>query len=100
MVVLESAAHAAARGARVYAVAAGAGYSSDGYHIAHPHPEGAGVILAMRRALADAKVSPDQIVHVNAHATSTPEGDVAEAQAIRTALGRPRTGWWCPPPSR
>ena len=87
MVVLESAAHAAARGARVYAVAAGAGYSSDGYHIAHPHPEGAGVILAMQRALADAKVSPDQIVHVNAHATSTPEGDVAEAQAIVTALG-------------
>jgi 3-oxoacyl-[acyl-carrier-protein] synthase II len=87
MVVLESAAHAAARGARVYAVAAGAGYSSDGYHIAHPHPEGAGVILAMQRALADAKVSPDQIVHVNAHATSTPEGDVTEAQAIQTALG-------------
>jgi 3-oxoacyl-[acyl-carrier-protein] synthase II len=87
MVVLESAAHAAARGARVYAVAAGAGYSSDGYHIAHPHPEGAGIILAMQRALADAKVSPDQIVHVNAHATSTPEGDVAEAQAIQTALG-------------
>jgi 3-oxoacyl-[acyl-carrier-protein] synthase II len=87
MVVLESAAHAAARGARVYAVAAGAGYSSDGYHIAHPHPEGVGVILAMQRALADAKVSADQIVHVNAHATSTPEGDVAEAQAIQTALG-------------
>jgi 3-oxoacyl-[acyl-carrier-protein] synthase II len=87
MLVLESAAHAAARGARVYAVAAGAGYSSDGYHIAHPHPEGAGVILAMKRALADAGVSPDQIVHVNAHATSTPEGDVAEAQAIMTALG-------------
>jgi len=87
MVVLESAAHAAARGARVYAVAAGAGYSSDGYHIAHPHPEGAGVILAMRRALADARVAADQIVHINAHATSTPEGDVAEAQAIVTALG-------------
>ena len=87
IVVLESAAHAAARGARVYAVAAGAGYSSDGYHIAHPHPEGTGVILAMRRALADAGVSPDQIVHVNAHATSTPEGDVTEAQAIEAALG-------------
>ncbi len=87
MLVLESAAHAAARGARVYAVAAGAGYSSDGYHIAHPHPEAAGVILAIQRALADARVSPDQIVHVNAHATSTPEGDVAEAQAIVTALG-------------
>ena len=87
MLVLESAAHAAARGANVYAVAAGVGYSSDGYHIAHPHPEGAGVILAMQRALADAHVAADQIVHVNAHATSTPEGDVAEAQAIQKALG-------------
>ena len=87
MLVLESAAHAAARGANVYAVAAGVGYSSDGYHIAHPHPEGVGVILAMQRALADAHVATDQIVHVNAHATSTPEGDVAEAQAIQKALG-------------
>ena len=87
MLVLESAGHAAARGANVYAVAAGVGYSSDGYHIAHPHPEGTGVILAMQRALANAGVSADQIVHVNAHATSTPEGDVAEARAIMTALG-------------
>jgi 3-oxoacyl-[acyl-carrier-protein] synthase II len=87
MLVLESAAHAAARGADVYAVAAGVGYSSDGYHIAHPHPEGVGIILAMQRALASAEVAADQIVHVNAHATSTPEGDVAEAQAIQKALG-------------
>ena len=87
MLVLESAAHAVARGANVYAVAAGVGYSSDGYHIAHPHPEGAGVILAIQRALAGAHVAADQIVHVNAHATSTPEGDVAEAQAIQKALG-------------
>ena len=87
MLVLESAAHAAARGANVYAVAAGVGYSSDGYHIAHPHPEGVGIILAMQRALASADVAADQIVHVNAHATSTPEGDVAEAQAIQKALG-------------
>ena len=87
MLVLESAAHAAARGANVYAVAAGVGYSSDGYHIAHPHPEGVGIILAMQRALASAEVAADQIVHVNAHATSTPEGDVAEAQAIQKALG-------------
>ena len=87
MLVLESAAHAAARGANVYAVAAGVGYSSDGYHIAHPHPEGVGIILAMQRALASAEIAADQIVHVNAHATSTPEGDVAEAQAIQKALG-------------
>ena len=87
MVVLESAEHAAARGANVYAIAAGAGYSSDGYNIVHPHPEGAGVRLAMQRALASAGVSPDQIAHVNAHATSTPEGDVLEARAIQAALG-------------
>jgi 3-oxoacyl-[acyl-carrier-protein] synthase II len=87
MVVLESAEHAAARNANVYAIAAGAGYSSDGHHIAHPHPEGTGIKLAMARALANAGVSPDQITHVNAHATSTPEGDVVESQAIRTALG-------------
>ena len=87
ILVLESAEHAAARDARVYAIAAGAGYSSDGHHIAHPHPEGAGVKLAIGRALANAGVSPDQITHVNAHATSTPEGDVLEAQAIKAALG-------------
>jgi 3-oxoacyl-[acyl-carrier-protein] synthase II len=87
VVVLESAEHAKARGANIYAIAAGAGYSSDGHHIAHPHPEGLGVKLAMQRALANAGVDPDQVVHVNAHATSTPEGDVLEAQAIKAALG-------------
>ena len=87
IVVLESAEHAKARGANIYAIAAGAGYSSDGHHIAHPHPEGAGVRLAMQRALANAGVAPEQVTHVNAHATSTPEGDVVEAQAIKAALG-------------
>jgi 3-oxoacyl-[acyl-carrier-protein] synthase II len=87
ILVLESAGHAAARGAAVHAVVAGVGYSSDGYHIAHPHPEGAGVELAMNRALADAGVAADQVAHVNAHATSTPEGDIVEAQAIAKALG-------------
>ncbi|HEY2521654.1 MAG TPA: beta-ketoacyl-ACP synthase II [Streptosporangiaceae bacterium] len=87
MLVLESAEHARARGANVYAIAAGAGYSSDGHHIAHPHPEGTGVKLAMQRALANAQVDPEQVTHVNAHATSTPEGDVLEAQAIKAALG-------------
>jgi len=87
MVVLESLAHARRRDARVYAVAAGAGYSSDAYHIAHPSPDGAGVISAISRALADARVDPAQVVHVNAHATSTPEGDAVEAQALAKALG-------------
>jgi 3-oxoacyl-[acyl-carrier-protein] synthase II len=87
MLVLESLSHARQRGAMVYAIAAGAGYSSDAYHIAHPAPDGAGVAAAVGRALADARVDPDQVVHVNAHATSTPEGDALEAQALVRALG-------------
>lgn len=91
IVVLESEQHAAARGARVYAVAAGAGYSSDAHHIAQPEPNGTGARLAIGRALANAGVTADQVVHVNAHATSTPAGDLVEAQAIGAALG-PRAG--------
>jgi 3-oxoacyl-[acyl-carrier-protein] synthase II len=87
MLVLESLSHARQRGAMVYAIAAGAGYSSDAYHIAHPAPDGAGVASAITRALADARVDPAQVVHVNAHATSTPEGDALEAQALVKALG-------------
>ena len=87
MLVLESLSHARRRGAMVHAVAAGAGYSSDAYHIAHPVPDGAGVVAAINRALADARVGPEQVVHVNAHATSTPEGDALEAQALVKALG-------------
>jgi 3-oxoacyl-[acyl-carrier-protein] synthase II len=87
MVVLESEEHARARGANVYALAAGVGYSSDAHHIAQPEPEGAGLRLVLRRALADAGVQPERVVHVNAHATSTPAGDVVEAQAIAAALG-------------
>ncbi|MDP9394957.1 MAG: beta-ketoacyl-ACP synthase II [Actinomycetota bacterium] len=87
IVVLESAERAAARGARVYAEIAGSGVTSDGYHIAAPEPEGKGASRAMRAALADAGVSAGDVVHVNAHATSTPAGDVAEVAAIRAALG-------------
>ena len=92
MVVLESAEHAAARGATVHAVAAGVGYSSDAHHIAQPDPSGSGLKLVISRALADAGVKPDQVVHVNAHATSTPAGDVVEAQAIAAALGDAAAG--------
>jgi 3-oxoacyl-[acyl-carrier-protein] synthase II len=92
MLVLESLSHARQRGARVYAIAAGAGYSSDAYHIAHPAPDGAGVAAAIGRALADARVNPEQVVHVNAHATSTPEGDPLEAQALVKALGSAADG--------
>ena len=92
MVVLESEEHAARRGARVYAVAAGAGYSSDAHHIAQPEPDGTGIVLAIERVLADAGVEPEQVVHVNAHATSTPAGDVVEALAISRALGDAASG--------
>ncbi|HEV2254956.1 MAG TPA: beta-ketoacyl-ACP synthase II [Streptosporangiaceae bacterium] len=92
MLVLESLSHARQRGARIYAIAAGAGYSSDAFHIAHPAPDGAGVAAAIGRALADARVNPEQVVHVNAHATSTPEGDPLEAQALVKALGSAADG--------
>src|SRR5690348_17342614 len=72
VVVLESLEHALAREARIYAVAAGAGYSADAFHISHGLPDGAGVAFAMTSALRDANVSPSQVVHINAHATSTP----------------------------
>ncbi|MFY1651387.1 beta-ketoacyl-ACP synthase II [Solwaraspora sp. WMMB762] len=87
VVVLERAEHAAARGARVYARLAGAGLTSDGYDMVQPHPEGLGAARAIRLALADAGVSGGDIVHVNAHATSTPAGDLAELVALREAIG-------------
>lgn len=87
VVVLESAEHAAARGARVYARLTGVGLSSDAYHITSPEPTGRGQIAAMRSALADADQTTRDIVHVNAHATSTSVGDLIEARAIRTLLG-------------
>jgi 3-oxoacyl-[acyl-carrier-protein] synthase II len=87
IVVLESEEHAAARGAAVHATAAGVGYSADAHHIAQPDPEGKGIISAIGRALTDSGVSADQVVHVNAHATSTPAGDVVEGLAIGAALG-------------
>jgi 3-oxoacyl-[acyl-carrier-protein] synthase II len=87
IIVLESEEFAKARGANIYATYAGQGIAADAHHIAQPEPEGRGVILAMNRALADADLSTKDIFHVNAHATSTPAGDVAEAKAIRKVLG-------------
>lgn len=87
IVVLESREHAQARGASIYGVYGGAGMTSDGHHIAQPDPEGGGAARAMTAALADAGVSTADVHHVNAHATSTPQGDIAEAVAIRRALG-------------
>jgi 3-oxoacyl-[acyl-carrier-protein] synthase II len=88
VLILEEYEHAKARGAKIYCELVGQGLSSDGYHIAAPDPDGSGVQRAIKFALADAKLSTRDIVHLNAHATSTPAGDVAEANALRLALGK------------
>ncbi|HEY8453473.1 MAG: beta-ketoacyl-ACP synthase II [Micromonosporaceae bacterium] len=87
VVVLERADHAAARGARVYARLAGAGLTSDGFDIVQPDPQGTGAARAMTAAVRDGGLTGADVVHVNAHATSTPIGDMAEVAAIRAALG-------------
>jgi 3-oxoacyl-[acyl-carrier-protein] synthase II len=87
VVVLERAEHAAARGARVYARLAGAGLTSDGFDIVQPDPQGAGAARAIALALRNADVAKTDVTHVNAHATSTPVGDMAEIVALRAALG-------------
>ena len=87
LIVLERAEFARARGARIYAVLAGAGVSNDSFDIVQPQPEGSYAALAIRLALRDAGIDAADIGHVNAHATATPVGDVAEAGAILTAIG-------------
>jgi 3-oxoacyl-[acyl-carrier-protein] synthase II len=87
VLVLERADHARARGAKVYARLAGAGMTSDGFDIVQPDPEGWGATRAITMALKDAGVDKSDVVHVNAHATSTPVGDVAEIIALHKALG-------------
>ncbi|MFI5933156.1 beta-ketoacyl-ACP synthase II [Actinoplanes sp. NPDC051494] len=85
--VLERADHAIARGARIYARLAGAGITSDGYDIVQPDPDCKGGIRAMTKAIQDAGLTGADIAHVNAHATSTPAGDMGEIKGIRAAIG-------------
>lgn len=87
VVVLESAEHAAARGARAYCEVVGQGLSADAHHIAQPEPTGRGIAVAMQNLIDDSGLKPSEIVHLNAHATSTPQGDVAEIKALRRVLG-------------
>ncbi len=87
VMVLESAEHAERRGARVYAEIAGAGASADSHHIVQPDPDAKGNTAAMAEALANAGIAPHQVTHINAHATSTTAGDLAEATGIRAVLG-------------
>jgi 3-oxoacyl-[acyl-carrier-protein] synthase II len=87
VLVLEREDHARARGARIYGRLAGAGITSDAYHITGNHPEGIGQINAITEALRTANLSPADVGHVNAHATSTVVGDIGEAVAISKAIG-------------
>jgi len=87
VLVIESAEYAERRGARVYAEVAGAGITADSHDIAQPDPKGLGATRAMKMALRESDLQPDEIIHINAHATSTPLGDVAEVKAIEAALG-------------
>ncbi|MDO5483493.1 MAG: beta-ketoacyl-[acyl-carrier-protein] synthase family protein, partial [Desulfovibrionaceae bacterium] len=86
-ILLESEAHALARGARIYAVLAGWGNSMDGYHITAPAPDGSGAVACMRAALGRAHMLPTDIGYINAHGTSTPLGDRAETLAIKKVFG-------------
>jgi 3-oxoacyl-[acyl-carrier-protein] synthase II len=85
--VLEPAARARRRGARAYAEVAGCGASSDAYHMVIPSPDPGPATAAVRQALADARLDPAVVDYVNAHATSTPRGDVAEAQVLQAVFG-------------
>ncbi|MEU9062957.1 beta-ketoacyl-ACP synthase II [Streptomyces sp. NPDC048430] len=87
VVILESAEHAAARGAKVYCEVLGQGLSADAHHIAQPEPTGRGIAAAMQNLLDSTDLKPSEVVHLNAHATSTPQGDVAEIKALRAVLG-------------
>ena len=85
--VLEELEHAKARGAKIYAEVAGGGLSADAYHLTATHPEGHGAVLAMRNALDDAGMKPEDIDYINVHGTSTPVGDVSEIKAIKEVFG-------------
>ena len=86
-IILETKEHAEARGAKIYAELAGGGITSDSYHITAPDPEGLGASRAVLAALAQAGASPEDVTHINAHATSTPVGDIAEFHALKAVFG-------------
>ena len=87
VLVLEELEHARARGARIYAEVVGFGQSADAHHITEPHPEGLGAVLAMERAIAEAKIPKEAVGYINAHGTSTPHNDRVEVLAIKKVFG-------------
>lgn len=87
IIMLEEYEHAKKRGAKIYAELVGFGMSSDAYHMTSPPEDGAGAALAMTNALKDAQLTPEQVGYVNAHGTSTPAGDKAEARAVKSVFG-------------
>lgn len=93
MMVIETLEHAQARGAKIYATLAGSGISADSHDIVQPDPAGRGQASAMVKALRDADLQASEVVHINAHGTSTPQGDVAEAGSIALALGDTSNVW-------
>jgi 3-oxoacyl-[acyl-carrier-protein] synthase II len=88
-VVLEERERAIARGARIYAEVLGGASTADAHHITAPAPDGSGAARCMELALADAQLSPAEVTHINTHGTSTPPGDLAEAEAIAKVFGAP-----------
>ena len=86
-IILEDLEHALKRGAKIYAEICGVGLSSDAHHLTAPHPDGAGARSAMKNAIEDAGISPDEIDNINTHGTSTPLGDIAEVKAILSLFG-------------
>ena len=87
VLVLEAAGHAMRRGARILCEVAGAGVTCDAYHITDPLPSGEQVAIAMRKALREARLAPEDVAYIAAHATATASGDVAETRAIKAAFG-------------
>lgn len=88
VLVLERESHARARGARIYCTLSGAGISSDAFHIAQPDEQGSGLTRALAKMLRDSAIAGSDVCHVSTHATSTPQGDIAESRAVIGTFGR------------